>query len=103
MMLGPHNFDLQNHAKKLIDQHLVAFNKFLFFVVFRTGSDVNVFAMVPQDLKVLHQVIGNTIKQYEAQFGLIPNPPGAIPSPIDVSDLGNKGNKNGPSSQKPKK
>ncbi len=102
MQLGPNNFNLQDHAKKLIDQHLVAFNKFLFFLVFRTGNDVHTYAMVPQDHKVLQQVINKTLAQYEEQFGPIPSPPGAIPSPIDVSDLGGRGNGKGSHDKKPK-
>lgn len=78
-------FNFNTAIKLLFDGSLFGVNRHFITMAIRTGQNASVYAIVPEDLKNLYDVLGKTIKLYEDQYGPIPDSMKPQPSPIDLS------------------
>lgn len=88
-------------TKKMLDQYTISHNPFMFLISLRTGTDVNTYAAIPQDFKIFVNQLRKSVDLFEQQYGLIPDGPGPILSPINLDDV-NGPNTGGSQTKNPK-
>lgn len=85
--MNPEQLNFDAVPKILFDGSVVGVGRHFLPLAMRTGPQVQVYAIVPEDMKNLHAIIGNALKLYEDMYGPIPDSKAPIPSPINLSDL----------------
>lgn len=76
--------------KQFIDSSLQGYAKEYFVLLFGSGNAVMGFSISPIHFKQIASGMLNSIKQYEERYGIIEVGATAIPSPIQLSNLGQK-------------
>ena len=92
-MVDPKKVDFNQLPKKFCDGAVGAFNKDLFFFAVTSGNNIDVFATTPKIMKSIAVFFNKHIEKYEKQFNEIDMAIPDIPSPIQMSDLGNSDKK----------
>jgi hypothetical protein len=82
--------DLSKAPKQFCDSINVGFTDEFFLMAVSSGQNTLVFALTPGHAKRLMQMLAHNITKYEEQFGELKTQwLNNIPSPIQISDLGN--------------
>lgn len=76
--------NLNDIPKLLFEGSMFGLSRYFFTLAIKTGAQMQAFALMPEDAKELHKVLGNTINIYEKQYGPIPELNGAIESPMHL-------------------
>ena len=90
-MIDPKKIDMNQLPKKFCDGAVGAYSKEFFAVAFTSGNNLDSFAITPKVMKNISTWMDKQVKNYEKQYGEVDMTPTPIQSPIQISDLKDKG------------
>lgn len=93
-MIDPTKLDMNQLPKRYIDGAIGTYGKEGFSFVLTSGNNLDSFMTTPVTMKNIANWLVKQVQDYEKQFGAIDLTPPAIISPLQASDLNNRGNNN---------
>jgi hypothetical protein len=85
--MDPQQINLDQVPKQFCEKMLIGSNNQFFVVMPFTGADAAAYAITPEHAKSLLKTLQEHVAKFEKNIRPIPDMGGAVPSPIQTSDL----------------
>lgn len=85
--MDPKQINISEIPKQFCEKMLVGSNNQFFVVVPVVGTSATAYAITPEHAKSLARTLAEHVAKFEVNIRPIPDMGGAVPSPIQTSDL----------------
>lgn len=85
--MDPKQININQIPKQFCEKMLVGSNNQFFVVVPVVGTNATAYAITPEHAKSLVKTLSEHVARFETNIRPIPDMGGAVPSPIQTSDL----------------